>query len=237
MALTFASYAVPGSDVGAARSSASPRSSLLTGANYRGITRTAAPRACARRGLARSRCWSSSRAIAASGGRSRRDLRRPVARHGGVYGVLQSAGLLFFAFAGYARIATLGEEVRDPERTIPRAIPIALGDHRRRSTSSSASRRCSRPGPTALAASTAPLADRRARPSGAAWALPVVRVGAAVASLGALLALIAGHRAHDAGDGAQRRPAALRSPPSTRATACPHRAELAVAAAVVACSC
>ena len=43
-----------------------------------------------------------------------------------VYGILQSAGLLFFAFAGYARIATLGEEVRDPETTIPRAIPRAL---------------------------------------------------------------------------------------------------------------
>ncbi len=42
-------------------------------------------------------------------------------------GVLTAAGLLFFAFAGYARIATLGEEVVDPERTIPRAIPIALG--------------------------------------------------------------------------------------------------------------
>ena len=38
-----------------------------------------------------------------------------------------AAGLLFFAFAGYARIATLGEEVRDPARTIPRAIPLALG--------------------------------------------------------------------------------------------------------------
>ena len=44
-----------------------------------------------------------------------------------MYGVLQSAGLLFFAFAGYARIATLGEEVRQPARTIPRAIPLALG--------------------------------------------------------------------------------------------------------------
>ena len=43
-----------------------------------------------------------------------------------LYGVLQAAGLLFFAFAGYARIATMGEEVRDPRRTIPRAIPIAL---------------------------------------------------------------------------------------------------------------
>ena len=36
-----------------------------------------------------------------------------------VFGVLQAAGLLFFAFAGYARIATLGEEARDPTRTIP----------------------------------------------------------------------------------------------------------------------
>ena len=43
-----------------------------------------------------------------------------------VFGVLQAAGLLFFAFAGYARIATLGEEVRDPTRTIRRAIPVAL---------------------------------------------------------------------------------------------------------------
>lgn len=46
---------------------------------------------------------------------------------GGAGGVLQAAGLLFFAFAGYARIATLGEDVRDPARTIPRAIPLALG--------------------------------------------------------------------------------------------------------------
>ena len=46
---------------------------------------------------------------------------------GGAGGVLQAAGLLFFAFAGYARIATLGEEVRDPARTIPRAVRVALG--------------------------------------------------------------------------------------------------------------
>lgn len=42
-------------------------------------------------------------------------------------GVLEAAGLLFFAFAGYARIATLGEEVTEPRRTLPRAIAIALG--------------------------------------------------------------------------------------------------------------
>jgi APA family basic amino acid/polyamine antiporter len=43
-----------------------------------------------------------------------------------VTGVLQGAGVLFFAFAGYARVATLGEEVRTPERTLPRAIATAL---------------------------------------------------------------------------------------------------------------
>lgn len=41
-------------------------------------------------------------------------------------GILPAAALLFFAFAGYARIATLGEEVKEPERTIPRAVVISL---------------------------------------------------------------------------------------------------------------
>ena len=44
----------------------------------------------------------------------------------GVVGVLAGAGLLFVAFAGYARVATLGEEVREPRRTIPRAVAIAF---------------------------------------------------------------------------------------------------------------
>jgi basic amino acid/polyamine antiporter, APA family len=51
----------------------------------------------------------------------------PVAVRGGLLGVGTAAGLVFFAFAGYARIATLGEEVREPRRTLPRAILIALG--------------------------------------------------------------------------------------------------------------
>ncbi|MDN4471658.1 APC family permease [Demequina zhanjiangensis] len=45
---------------------------------------------------------------------------------GGLAAVPVAAAAAFFAFAGYARIATLGEEVRDPSRTIPRAIVIAL---------------------------------------------------------------------------------------------------------------
>ena len=42
-------------------------------------------------------------------------------------GVLEATGLLFFAYTGYSRIATLVEEVKNPRRTIPRATVIALG--------------------------------------------------------------------------------------------------------------
>jgi len=45
----------------------------------------------------------------------------------GAVGILQATGLLFFAYTGYSRIATLVEEVRNPKRTIPRATVIALG--------------------------------------------------------------------------------------------------------------
>lgn len=39
---------------------------------------------------------------------------------------LQATALMFVAYTGYGRIATLGEEVHDPRRTIPRAIITAL---------------------------------------------------------------------------------------------------------------
>jgi APA family basic amino acid/polyamine antiporter len=45
----------------------------------------------------------------------------------GVAGILQATGLLFFAYTGYSRIATLVEEVHNPKQTIPRATVIALG--------------------------------------------------------------------------------------------------------------
>ncbi|MEM1108017.1 MAG: APC family permease [Planctomycetota bacterium] len=35
---------------------------------------------------------------------------------------LQATALMFVAYTGYGRIATLGEEVRDPRRTIPKAV-------------------------------------------------------------------------------------------------------------------
>jgi APA family basic amino acid/polyamine antiporter len=40
--------------------------------------------------------------------------------------LLHGTALMFVAFTGYGRIATLGEEVQHPARTIPRAIAIAL---------------------------------------------------------------------------------------------------------------
>ncbi|MBQ1113106.1 APC family permease [Streptomyces sp. C3-3] len=105
-------------------------------------------------------------------------------------GVLQAAGMLFFAFAGYARVATLGEEVRDPRRTIPRGISIALGI-----TlvvyAVVAVAVLSVLGPQGLAQAAAPLSEA-ARAAGADWLVPVVRVGGAVAALGSLLALILG---------------------------------------------
>jgi APA family basic amino acid/polyamine antiporter len=104
--------------------------------------------------------------------------------------VLQAAGLLFFAFAGYARIATLGEEVRDPARTIPRAIGVAFSVvvvvYAAVGVTALGAL-----GASGLAASDNPLVDV-VTANGWAWAAPLVRIGAALASLGALLALITG---------------------------------------------
>ena len=107
-----------------------------------------------------------------------------------VRGTLQAAGLLFFAFAGYARIATLGEEVRDPRVTIPRAIPLALGITLVVYVTVAAAALFVL-GPAKLASSAAPLADA-IRVTDFGSLAPIVRVGAACAALGSLLALILG---------------------------------------------
>ena len=187
MALTFASYAAGGS-LWTQRAVGVGAVAVLTSVNYHGITRTA--------GLARVLVALSIlalavvvAAIAAGGGRGGPVQHLPFG-DGGAYGIAQSAGLLFFAFAGYARIATLGEEVRDPERTIPRAIPLALGIVVVIYAAVGAAVLFGA-GSAALASSTAPVVTAL-HGAGAAWASPVARAGAAVASLGSLLALIAG---------------------------------------------
>lgn len=44
----------------------------------------------------------------------------------GFIGILQGAGFIFFAYLGFGRIAALGEEVKNPKKTLPLAILLAL---------------------------------------------------------------------------------------------------------------
>lgn len=148
-----------------------------------------------------------------------------VAQGASAGGVLQAAALLFFAFAGYARIATLGEEVRNPTAAIPRAIVTAL-------TITLivyglvAAAVLAALGPERLAQSAAPVVEA-VRATGHYWLVPVVGVAAVLAALGSLLALILG---------VSRTTLAMardRHLPSTLAAvhprfAVPHRAEVAV---------
>jgi len=99
-----------------------------------------------------------------------------------------AAALIFFAFAGYARIATLGEEVREPARTLPRAILIAIGVVlvTYLVVALALERRL---GTLGLWTSKTPLADAV---RGTFVPVAVVAVVAAVAAFGAMVALLAG---------------------------------------------
>jgi len=110
-----------------------------------------------------------------------------------VVALLNAAALMFVAFTGYGRIATMGEEVREPRRNIPRAIVAALvlvtvvylavafvG--------------VGAVGAKALApveGGASPLAEATSG-FGVSWARPVVSVAAITAMLGVLLNLILG---------------------------------------------
>ncbi|MFJ9782898.1 APC family permease [Amycolatopsis sp. NPDC101161] len=189
MALTFATYAVPG-PVWVQRLVAVAGVLGLAALNYRGITKTVA--------LTRILVGTSLVALAVvvagiafGGGATTRNLGGVESlTSAGFYGIVQSAGLLFFAFAGYARVATMGEEVRDPRRTIPRAIPIALGLAVVLYLVVAVAALLAA-GPDGLANAAAPLVTALDG-AGAGGLVPVVRVGGALAALGALLALIAG---------------------------------------------
>ena len=118
------------------------------------------------------------------------DLGRITPIDGDLVGIVQSAGFLFFAFAGYARIATMGEEVHDPEITIPKAIPRALFGVLALYAIVGITALAVVPA-TALAGSDAPL--RLVVEAGGLDALaPLTRVGAGIAALGVLLNLVPG---------------------------------------------
>lgn len=232
MALTFAAYAVPADAPEPwPRLAAALAVVALAAAGYRGITRTAR--------LARWIVTFVLTALAVTlgvawAGRDAGPSSAAVGPAadgwpGGWLGVLQAAGLLFFAFAGYARVATLGEEVRDPRRSIPRAIGIALGITVVLYALVGVTLLAVL-GLEGLAASTAPLSDAVAH---APWAGVLVRAAAAVASLGALLALLAGISRTAlamAREGDLPRPLAAVHPRHR----VPHHAEVTVAAVVVA---
>lgn len=224
MALTFAAYAVPAPWQ---RPVAAGAVVALTAVNLRGITRTAR---LTRAVVAVTLVALATVVLAGVAGGDPSWARVTTGADASWSGVLGSAGLLFFAFAGYARIATMGEEVRDPARTIPRAIPLALG-LAVVVYAVVAVALLTVLGPDRVAASTAPVAAL-AEASGWSWTGPVVRVGAAAASLGALLALVAGvgrtALAMARGGDLPRVLAAVH--PRHRV---PHRAEAALGAVVV----
>ncbi|MFC6236546.1 APC family permease [Longivirga aurantiaca] len=150
----------------------------------------------------------------------------------GAGGVLGAAGLLFVAFAGYARIATLGEEVREPRRTLPRAMAISFA------VVVSVYVLVAVALLTLLAAlpvqewTAAPL-ETLARLAGGGLLTPAVRLAAVLAAGGALLSLLAGvgRTLFAMGRGADA-PAALAA---VSRHGVPHRAQIvaAVGAAVV----
>ncbi|WP_010549408.1 APC family permease [Brachybacterium paraconglomeratum] len=109
-----------------------------------------------------------------------------------VLAVAQAAALMFFAFAGYARVATLGEEVVAPRHTIPRAILLALAAVGALYLVLSVILVLVGPAPGAQGWGPAPFrAALDAVGAGGVWAV-VVTIGAVAAASGALLALVAG---------------------------------------------
>jgi APA family basic amino acid/polyamine antiporter len=187
MALTVGAYLAPGAErVGAVAAVV-----LVTALNLVGVQRSVSASrvvlsvvGCALLGVAVAAVWPR------AGGAVLRPEQVLTAGEGGLLGVLQAAGLLFFAFAGYARIATLGEEVRDPARTIPRAVILALGSVLALYLMVGVVV-LGVLGPETTAASEAPVAETAAAVWGPGWAW-MVRVGAGLAALGALLNLVLG---------------------------------------------
>ncbi len=183
IALTFGAYVAPGAE----RAVAVAAAIALVAVNLAGVTKTAA---ATRVVVALVLAVLVAVVAVALGGDPAGGAIDPREGDTSPRALLEAAGIMFFAFAGYARIATLGEEVRDPRRVIPRAIPVALlialavyGVV--------AAAALAVAGPAAIAASSAPL-ETAVRAAGADGMVPVVTAGAALATAAVLLSLLAG---------------------------------------------
>ncbi len=178
MALTIGAYAWP--DLARPIAGAAVLAAWLL--NARGVTRTAAAATAIAAtvlvglGIVSGAAWSVPEV-------------RDAAPQGGIGGLLEAAALVFFAFAGYARLATLGEEVRDPRRTIPRAIAAAMVVVVTAYLVLAATLQHS-PGIVALAGSRAPIVEAVGS-SARSWSAGIGAL-AALAAGGAMLALLAG---------------------------------------------
>lgn len=224
IAMTFAAYTAP---VEFQKPAAIGAVTLLTIVNLFGITRTAAMAIVVVVPvlgillLATGFLFASPQGVGASA---------PSPTTADAYGILQAAGLLFFAFAGYARIATLGEEVVEPATTIPRAISWSLAITFTLYLGVALALLWAL-GSVTLAQSAQPLAKAVAH-TGQSWLVVAVFVAASLATLGSLLGLIAGiSRTGFAMARHGDLPAFLHAVhPSTKV---PHRAEILVAIIVV----
>jgi APA family basic amino acid/polyamine antiporter len=144
----------------------------------------------------------------------------------GVGGVLTAAALVFFAFIGFDEVITLAEETRDPTRTVPRALLLALG----LSTAlyvAVAVAAVSVLGAGALAASPRPLADVMSHVLGDRGATVVAAIAVISTTNTTLLALTAASRVIYGMAKAGAMPRALAAVHPSRGT--PVRAIIAVA--------
>ncbi len=222
VALTVGAYAWPGQE----RPVAAMAVAAIVAVNLGGLSRTVA----VTRALLVVAAAALAAVVVAGWGGGHADAGRLVPVEGGPLDWLRAGGFMFFAFAGYARIATLGEEVRDPAVTIPRAIPRALAAVLAVYAIVGVTA-LAVVDPTRLAGNDDPL---RLVVDAARWGAvgPILRVGAAVAALGVLLNLIPGvsrtmlamARRHELPGGLAR---------IDRRTDLPLRAELTVAGVVV----
>ena len=186
MALTFGHYLAPGFATPVAVAAVV----VLTGVNLLGITRTALLTKILLAVVLATLAFVAAASVIGPHPAGAGAAAWPADGGGSAWGVLPAAGLMFFAFAGYARIATLGEEVKDPAKTIPRAILAALAGAFVIYLGFAVLLQWHLPA-AQLAGSSAPMLDA-VRSSGLSAGAPVVQAGSAAACLGALLALITG---------------------------------------------
>ncbi|MGA2914365.1 MAG: amino acid permease [Methanoregula sp.] len=108
----------------------------------------------------------------------------------GSMGVLSGAALIFFAYTGFARVTIMAEEVKNPEKTIPRSIYLALGISTIIYLLVSIVA-IGLAGAPALAQSGSPLADAIGI-TGSSGAVLVISLGAMIATASVLLTTIMG---------------------------------------------